>query len=122
MTNDNTTKDDKKKLVWPDIVWSSEQTIQSPVISETIPLIFHKSMDELLDDIKKEYPHISHQLSLLIGHVEFETAISKFIVNERGTRDGFPKHILESLLRLSQLHTNKYGYLDAHVVQPVNWR
>jgi len=107
-------------LIWPEITGIQEQ---EPVIKKTVfETKVHKTIEELLNEVAVEYSHISEQLMLLIGHVEFEMAISKLIVNNRTDRAGFPKNILNCLLTISQLHTEKYGHLGNNVNGTITWR
>lgn len=38
--------------------------------------------------------------------------MNKLLIDDRGNRKGFSKHILNSLMRLSEAHLKKYGKLN----------
>ena len=71
-----------------------------------------KCFDSLLDELEFEFKHVADRLKLLVSHVEFETAINKLVVDDRGGRQGFPPKTMALLLKLSKLHTEKFGHLS----------
>ena len=66
--------------------------------------------DSLLDELEFQFKHVADKLRLLVGYAEFETAIQQHVVDDRGRRQGFPKETMSLLLKLSALHTKKYGH------------
>ena len=68
--------------------------------------------ESILGEIEMDFKHVADKLKLLIGHAEFEMAISKIIVDDRGSRQGFPPRMMAMLLKLSKLHTKRYGHLS----------
>lgn len=110
-----------KSLEWPEIDFNFDQ--QPSNIIHVDMKVDEKSIDALLDEIELEFPHVANRLSLLIGHAEFELAMSKYIVSDRPNRQGFPKHIMVCLLKLSELHTRQYGHLsnDINEKSPDHW-
>ena len=66
---------------------------------------------ECLHLISLRFERISTKLQLLLGAPEFEIEMRKLVVDDRGNRAGFPKQVLTELLRLSALHTERYGHL-----------
>ena len=108
--NDETNEPVSKPLVWPELIPHSEE--ETPEVIHIDISLDHRSFDALLTEIHMEFPHIADNLELLIGHPEFEVAIGKLIVDERGGRQGFPKHIMAALLKLSDLHTKEHGHMS----------
>lgn len=110
-----------KSLEWPEIDFNFDQK-PSNIIHVDMK-IDEKSIDALLDEIELEFPHVANRLSLLMGHPEFEIAMSNYIVSDRPNRQGFPKHIMTCLLKLSKLHTKTYGHLTNKVIDkyPDKW-
>ena len=104
-----TDSEEVKPLEWPEIDFNFDQRPSN--ITHIDMKVDEKSIDALLDEIELEYPHVANRLSLLVGHPEFEIAMSNYIVSDRPNRQGFPKHIMVCLLKLSKLHTKQYGYL-----------
>ena len=75
-------------------------------------------LESLLEEVGFDFPHVVPKLKLLIGHPEFEMGINKLIVDDRGGRQGFPPRIMSLLLKLSKLHTEKYGHMAGNVSDP----
>lgn len=101
---------ERKPLIWPTLFHDFEEPKE---VIEHIELKTDiESIDELLFEIEFRHPHISSKLKLLLGHPEFEIEIRNLIVAEREGRAGFDKNILSNLLKLSKLHTEKYGHLS----------
>lgn len=95
---------------WPEIIHNFDEISQETV---TINMgMNHNCFESLLEEIELDFPRVAGNLKLLVGHLEFEIAISKLIFDDRGDRQGFPKHIMTILLKLSNLHTRKYGHLQ----------
>lgn len=69
------------------------------------------SISGLLFEIGCEYPHISKRLELLVGYPEFEMEMEKLLIPNRTDRQGFSKTAMSALLKLSNLHIEKYGHL-----------
>lgn len=105
---ENDLSEEKKPLVWPtlNLEFGEDNNIEHITIGSTNP-----SIEDLLFEIEFNYPHISEKLDLLKGHPEFEIEIKNLIVNAREDRNGFPKPILNNLLKLYKLHQEKYGVL-----------
>ena len=74
--------------------------------------VYIRSIDELLNELAVNFDRISKSLSLLIGTPEFETALTKLIIDDRGGREGFSPEVLGVLLQLSARHTEIYGKLS----------
>ena len=70
-----------------------------------------RCFESLLDELEFEFKRIADNHRLLVGHTEFEIAINKLIVDDRGGRQGFPPKTMSLLLKLSKLHTEKFGHL-----------
>lgn len=85
-------------LIWPKITYGQEHSEPTTIYG-------------WLAEIEKEIPRISTKLSLLIGHKEFEIAMNELMIDSRGDRQGFSKHMLKCLFELSKAHTEKYGVL-----------
>lgn len=101
----------KDKLIWPTLI--EDIDIENKVIEHIeIKTITECTIEDLLHEIEFEFPRISNILSLLVGHKEFEIEMNKLLIDDRGNRKGFSKHILNSLMRLSEAHLKKYGKLN----------
>ena len=77
---------------------------------------------ECSDLISLRFARIADNLTLMLGTAEFEHAMSKLVVDDRGGRQGFPPRVLKELLTLSNLHTARYRHFnskDPH--DPVDW-
>lgn len=97
----------KKPLVWPVLHTEIHSDVEQINIGSP-----QLNFSELLFEIECVYPHISKRLELLIGYPEFEMEMNKLLVPDREGRQGFPKPVLSNLLKLSKLHTEKYGHLS----------
>lgn len=99
---------EKIPLVWPKLFDNLEQH------KENIEHIEFKtnmnSIAEILFEIEFRHPHISNKLKLLLGHPEFEIEIKNLVVSERENRAGFDKLILNCLMKLYELHRDKYQH------------
>ena len=63
-------------LIYPEIDFNFEEKQE---VTEHIHLgIKVDSFDSLLDELELEYKHVADRLRLLVGHPEFEIAISKY--------------------------------------------
>lgn len=101
------TDSSRKPLVWPVLHTESHNDIEQINIGST-----QLNFSELLFEIECVYPRISKRLELLIGYPEFEMEMNNLLVPDREGRQGFPKPVLSNLLKLSKLHTEKYGHLS----------
>ena len=99
---------DKKPLNWPEI-FDPEVVEQHEVIEYKLHVDF-MTMDELLFELEHYYPHVCKKLEMLKGSEAFNTELSKLIIDQRGNRQGFPKHVMEMLLKLTVRHLERYGY------------
>ena len=54
------------------------------------------------DIVQKEFPRIFERIEVCWCSNELNSYLHKLIVDERGDRDGFPKHVLEALLILAR--------------------
>lgn len=97
----------KKPLVWPVLHTEINSNVEQINIGNS-----EMNISELLFEIECDYQHISKRLELLIGYPEFEMEMSKLLIPDRPGRQGFPKQVLSNLLKLSKLHTEKYGHLS----------
>ena len=97
-----------KPLEWPEIDFNFQENQE---IMEHITMgVKEDSFESLLDELEFQFKHVASSLKLLVGYPEFEIAIQKYIVDDRGGRQGFPKETMSLLLKLSGLHTKKYGH------------
>lgn len=102
---------DTKQLIWPTLIHNFDEPKK---VIEHIELKTNvESMDELLFEIEFRHPHIAKKLRLLFGYPEFEIEINNLVVDQRENRTGFDKLILAYLLKLYQLHNEKYGHLSS---------
>jgi len=60
--------------------------------------------------IQKFSPRISTAIELMWGNPELETYFDKLIVDDRGGRAGFPKPVMDALLRLYNDHTRRFNF------------
>lgn len=97
----------KYPLIYPELIDPDK-----PIVEHIHYPIDKLTFDDLLFEIECDYPHISKRLELLIGYPEFEMEMSKLLIPDRPGRQGFPKQVLSNLLKLSKLHTEKYGHLS----------
>lgn len=97
----------KQSLVWPTLFTDHHDTVEH-IQFKPIEL----TIDDLLFEIETVYPHIKNRLELLVGYPEFEIEMNKLIFSDRENRQGFPKFILTTLLKLSKLHTKQFGHLN----------
>ncbi len=99
---------EKTPLVWPKLFEDIEEHKQD--IEHIEFKTNMNSIDEILFEIEFRHPHISDKLKLLLGHPEFEIEIRNLVVAERENRAGFDKLILNCLLKLHELHRDKYQH------------
>lgn len=104
---------EKKPLVWPTLNFEVEEDKHIEHIHLKLD---ESSIEQLLFEIELEYPHVAKKLELLLGYPEFEIEMQQLIVNQREGRQGFAKSILSHLLKLSNLHYEKYGMLNDHKI------
>lgn len=97
-------------ISWPEI--DHDFDAEKDDIEHIDMRVDHHCFDSLLNEVDFDFPHVAPKLRLLIGHEEFEVAVSKLIIDERGGRQGFPPHIVNLLLKLSKLHTSRFGHLQ----------
>ena len=95
-------------LTWPEINFEFDQGQEK--IEHFSFRLKEDCFNSLLDELEFEFKHVSDSLRLLIGHPEFEIVIQKLIIDDRGDRQGFPMKTMSLLLKLSKLHTEKYGH------------
>lgn len=109
----DSTNVERKPLIWPILF---EDFDEPKEVVEHIELKTNtETIDDILFEIEFRHPHISNKLKLLLGHPEFEIEIRKLIIAERENRAGFDKTIFSLILKLYELHHEKYGLLS-----PVN--
>lgn len=104
---------EKKPLVWPTLNFEVEEDKHIEHIHLKLD---ESSIEQLLLEIELDYPHVAKKLELLLGYPEFEIEMQRLIVNQREGRQGFAKSILGHLLKLSNLHYEKYGMLNDHKI------
>lgn len=105
-------KKEKQPLTWPTLNFNVGE--EEEIIEHIHLKVDESSIDQILFEIELTHPHIAKSLGLLIGHKEFEMEMHKLIVSEREDRQGFKKSIMNLLLKLSNLHYDKYGMLTEH--------
>jgi hypothetical protein len=86
------------------------ELINKEIIEHIEITINLESIEHLLAEIEMYYPHVTNKLMLLIGHKEFDKEIGKLIITDRNDRAGFPKPVIDYLLKLSLLHEEKYKH------------
>lgn len=107
------TAPENQTLTWPTLNHDfDEPTVDIEHIEITANI---DTMDELLFEIEIIHPHVSKKLKLLIGHPEFELEMKRLIMGDRENREGFSQFVIDHLLKIYEIHIEKYGHLS-----PVN--
>lgn len=70
------------------------------------------TVEESVDIIGENYPHVSDKLHALWGSKECEVYLRGLVFDDRGSRSGFPIIVFRAILRLYDYHTNVYDYSD----------
>ena len=71
--------------------------------------------------LKSQMPRLFKQFELLWGYPkEFDKWISTLWIDDRGDRQGFPPDVMSALIRLSNLHTKKFGSFEKTDAWSVN--
>jgi hypothetical protein len=65
-------------------------------------LPFYALLDANL--INNEYPVIGKRIEMLWGSAELQKYLNDLIYDDRGDREGFPRHIAAAILRLHRIH------------------
>ncbi|HXC38250.1 MAG TPA: hypothetical protein VN667_04835 [Burkholderiales bacterium] len=60
--------------------------------------------------IQKFSPRIAKAIELMWGNPELETYFDKLIVDDRGGRAGFPRPVMDALLKLYNDHTKRFNF------------
>lgn len=60
--------------------------------------------------IEERFPRIARAIADTWGTRECDAYLSRLIVDERGSRAGFPPDVLRALLDLSQQHQRQFGF------------
>lgn len=63
-----------------------------------------------LSIVQQNYARIAQSISQMWGTEQFDGYIEKLLIDDRGSRQGFPPAVAEALLRLSRLHVERFGF------------
>jgi len=86
-------------------LFTDEDTPVAPIVEEK-----KASMADHLAVLKESYPRIGSAIELMWGHSECEDYINKLILNDRGSRQGFPTNAMSALLGLFRMHTQAFKF------------
>jgi len=86
-------------------LFMDDDTPATPIAEEKKP-----GREDHLAILKDSYPRIASAIELMWGHPECEDYVNKLILNDRGSRQGFPKDAMSALLGLFRLHTQAFSF------------
>jgi len=83
--------------------WISEPESQEDFATRNDPT-------HALSVIQQHFERIAQSINQFWGSEHFDSYIEKLLIDERGSRQGFPPEVAEALLRLSRLHVERFGF------------
>jgi hypothetical protein len=60
--------------------------------------------------IARGFPRIAAKIRELWGKRALDTYFAELVVDERGSRQGFPPEVLTAILEIARLHTDQYRF------------
>ena len=100
-------------LEWPTLFDPDETKIEHvDDVIDIMPIATQKNtLEDALHELEFLNKRLAGKLELLVGFPEFELEMQKLIVDDRGTRQGFPKETFQLLLLIRSLHEERFGLM-----------
>lgn len=96
-------------MEWPKLFSADEILVGENIEIKDIE-IDDGSIEFLLRELSYHFERISKSLELLVGTKEFEKELYNLIIDDTGSRRGFPPHVFSILLKLSTRHAEKFQF------------
>jgi hypothetical protein len=77
-------------------------------MSENMMRILKCSADQYPYQLEQRYPRILNTISQLWGTPELEEYFADLVLDQRGSRKGFPREVAAEIFRLSSLHKEQH--------------
>jgi hypothetical protein len=91
-----------------------EPQIRPPVYREQNPVPEAKPApadeEPPLFIVRRQFPRIAEAIELMWGERELDGYLNKLILADRSDREGFPKPMLQALLKLHNQHTSQFHF------------
>jgi len=60
--------------------------------------------------LEAKFPRIAETVRALWGGPELDRYLDRLLIDDRGSRHGFPPEVVEALLALSRQHSERFGF------------